>query len=145
MSINIADKTPLFIFALLGGACFAIIFRIPRRYFIHASLLAMLAKIITELMTPHSHIAFSTFIASLLIAAISHLFARITGKPAQAFLIPGVMYLVPGVTIYRAFSAALAGDFKTMGTMLVLALTITASISVALLIANWVVPSRRTL
>lgn len=134
-----------FLVSLLGGACFAVVFRIPRRYFIHASLLAMLAKITVEIISPAGHIAFATFIASFLIASISHLFARYTGKPAQAFLIPGVMYLVPGTSVYGAFSAALVNDLAAMSSALILSLTVTASISFALLLANWVVPSRRTL
>jgi uncharacterized membrane protein YjjB (DUF3815 family) len=134
-----------FLFALLGGTCFAIVYRIPRRYFAHAALLAMLAKITITLIGQKSHIAFATFLTSLAIAVLSHLFARSTGKPAQAFLIPGVMYLVPGTPLYKAFSAALASDFQTMSQSLVLTITVTASISFALLLANWVVPSKRTL
>ena len=143
--MNIEDRAVTFLVALLGGACFAVVFRIPRRYFIHASLLSMLAKITVEIVSTRAHVAFATFIASFLIATISHLFARSTGKPAQAFLIPGVMYLVPGTSVYKAFSAAVANDFVTMNTTIVLSITITASISFALLLANWIVPSRRTL
>lgn len=140
-----SDSMLSMFFALLGGSCFAIVYRIPLRYFVHAALLAMLAKISLDFLAARSHIAFATFLTSFIIATISHLFARITGKPAQAFLIPGVMYLVPGAALYKGFSAALANDFATTSVALVLAMTITASISFALLLANWVVPSKRTL
>jgi len=73
------------------------------------------------------------------------LFARATGKPAQAFLIPGVMFLVPGTSLYKAFSGALNADYQSAMTLLVQAVIVTASISFALLLANWVVPSKRTL
>ncbi len=143
--MNIQNDTLNVLIAIFGGACFAIVYRIPKRYFIHAALLAMLAKVLIGVFEQKSHIAFAIFLTSFIVASISHLFARVTGKPAQAFLIPGVMYLVPGTSLYKGFSSALANDFTAMTQSLVLALTITASISFALLLANWVVPSKRTL
>ncbi|MCX6116004.1 MAG: threonine/serine exporter family protein [Proteobacteria bacterium] len=133
------------VIVLMGGACFAIVYKIPIRYFFHAAVLAMLAKLSMEFLQPHSHIAFSTFLTSFAIASISHIIARITGKPAQAFLVPGVMYLVPGTAIYKGFSAALVNDFSVTVPSLISTLTTTAAISFALLLANWVVPSKRTL
>jgi uncharacterized membrane protein YjjB (DUF3815 family) len=143
--MSLIDSIMPYLIAFLGGMCFSVVYKIPRKYFLHASLLSMLAKIVVELLARNSHIAFATFVASVVIAVISHIFARTTGKPAQAFLIPGVMYLVPGASMYKGFSAALENDFTTMNTTIVNSLTITAAISFALLLANWVVPSKRAL
>jgi uncharacterized membrane protein YjjB (DUF3815 family) len=131
--------------AALGGACFGIVFRIPPRYFVHATILAMIAKIGATILGNATHIAFATFVITFIIGSLSHLFARITGKPAQAFLIPGVMFLVPGASLYKAFSGAMSSDYQSGMSLLVQAIVITASISFALLLANWVIPSRRTL
>lgn len=139
------EQELMFFMALLGGACFAVVYRIPRRYFLHATLLAMIARILVFAIAAKTQVAFATFVASFVVGAISHLFARTTGKPAQAFLIPGVICMVPGTSLYRAFSAALIGDYSTANLAVAQALSVTASISFALLLANWVVPSKRML
>ena len=131
--------------AALGGACFGIIFKIPPRYFPHATVLAMLARLGASAIAERAHIGFATFVSTFIVGAVSHLFARMTGKPAQAFLIPGVMFLVPGTSIYKAFAGAMSADYENAITLLMQAVIVTASISFALLLANWVVPSRRTL
>jgi uncharacterized membrane protein YjjB (DUF3815 family) len=133
------------IIAAIGGACFGIIFRIPPRYFLHATILAMIARLGASIIGSSTHIGFATFVSTFAVGAVSHVFARITGKPAQAFLIPGVMFLVPGTSLYKAFSGALSADYQSAMALLVQAIIVTASISFALLLANWVIPSKRTL
>jgi uncharacterized membrane protein YjjB (DUF3815 family) len=133
------------IIAAIGGACFGIVFRIPPRYFLHATILAMIARLGASMIGSSTHIGFATFVSAFAVGAISHVFARITGKPAQAFLIPGVMFLVPGTSLYKAFSGALSADYQSAMALLVQAIIVTASISFALLLANWVIPSKRTL
>lgn len=131
--------------AALGGACFGIVFKIPPRYFLHATILAMIARLGASRIGASTHIGFATFVSTFIVGAISHVFARLTGKPAQAFLIPGVMFLVPGTSLYKAFSGALSADYQLAMALLVQAIIVTASISFALLLANWVIPSKRTL
>ena len=131
--------------AALGGACFGIVFKIPHRYFLHAVVLAMIAKLGIDVIGAKTHLGFATFVSTFIVGSISHIFARSTGKPAQAFLIPGVMFLVPGTSLYKSFSGAMNADYQASMALLVQAIVITASISFALLLANWVIPSRRTL
>lgn len=131
--------------AALGGACFGIVFKIPRRFFVHAVVLAMIAKLGIDTLGARAHLGFATFVSTFVVGAISHIFARMTGKPAQAFLIPGVMFLVPGTSLYKSFAGAMNADYQTSMSLLVQAIVITASISFALLLANWVIPSKRTL
>lgn len=131
--------------AALGGACFGVVFRIPYRYFFHAVILAMIAKLGVDLISKNANMGFATFVSTFVVGAISHIFARATGKPAQAFLIPGVMFLVPGTSLYKSFAGAMNADYQSSMALLVQAIIITVSISFALLLANWVVPSKRTL
>jgi uncharacterized membrane protein YjjB (DUF3815 family) len=55
------------------------------------------------------------------------------------------MFLVPGTSLYRAFSGAINADYQSAMALIMQAVIVTASISFALLLANWVLPSRRTL
>lgn len=145
MKTEILDSTSMYLMALLSGACFAVVYRIPRRYFLHATLIAMIARICIFTIGAKTPLSFATFVASFVVGAISHLFARTTGKPAQAFLIPGVICMVPGASLYRAFSAALIADYSQTYLAVAQALSVTAAISFALLLANWIVPSKRAL
>jgi uncharacterized membrane protein YjjB (DUF3815 family) len=131
--------------AALGGACFGILFKIPTRYFLHSTVLAMIAKLGAGMLAERSHIGFATFVSAFVVCSISHLFARASGKPAQIFLIPGIMFLVPGSSIYKAFSGVMSGDFIIAQTLSAQAIVVTVSISFALLLANWIVPSRKLL
>jgi len=133
------------IIAFVSAACFAIVFRTPKRYFIHTVVLGMITCLAIHLFPKHVNIGFSTATVALLIGSLSHIIARTTGQPAQGFLIPSVMFLVPGTYVYRAFSSAVARDYNATAEGLLAAVTITLAISFGLLLANWLVPSRRTL
>ena len=133
------------LFSFIGGGCFAIVYKIPRRYFIHATLVAMLARLGMEGIRMHLHIAYATFITAGLVAVASHVFARATNKPAQMFLIPGVILLVPGISVFKFFTAMLEKKFSDANLHLVDAIACTFAISFAILLANWIVPSKRTL
>jgi uncharacterized membrane protein YjjB (DUF3815 family) len=139
------DSFTPFFFAALGGSCFAVVYKIPIRYFLHATVIAMIARLSVDMISSKTHVAFATFVATFIVASISHLFARFTGKPAQTFLIPGIIYLVPGTSLYSVFSTAMAKDFAATNRFVGDTILSTVSISFAVLLANWIVPSRRTL
>ena len=133
------------IVALMAAACFAIVFKTPRRYFVHTVALGMLSGVGIHIFPADIHIGFSTFSVALIVGCLSHLLARATGKPAQAFIIPSVMFLVPGAYLYRGFAQAMAKEYTTMGESFLTAISITLAISFGLLLANWVVPSKKLL
>jgi uncharacterized membrane protein YjjB (DUF3815 family) len=133
------------IVAIVGASGFAVVFRTPKRYF-PATVLVGVCSCLGMMYFPKQwHVGFATFVVALAMACLSHVFARYTRAPAQCFLIPGVMFLVPGATIYRAFSAALQNQMENAVTLALAAVTITVGISFGLLLANWLVPSRKTL
>ncbi len=131
--------------AILGAACFAVLFRTPKRYFLQTVFIGFVSSSCISHMPKHWHVGFATFLVALLIASLAHLFARITRAPAQCFLIPGVIFLVPGTYIYRSFDAAITGKGAVAVDLGLSAVTISFGISLGLLLANWIVPSRRSL
>jgi len=133
------------LFALIGGASFAVMFRIPKRYFFYAVGLAVFARTCLSLFADENQVGIVTFVTAFFIGFISHILARSTGAPSQIFIIPGVITLVPGTFIYRAFNSAL--DNRTVETLQhgVTVISISAGISFALLLANWIMPSRKLL
>ncbi len=133
------------IVALFGAAGFAVVFRTPKRYFAHTVFVGVCCSLGMAYFPKQWHIGFATFVVALAMASLSHVFARYTRAPAQCFLIPGVMFLVPGTSIYRAFSAALENRMGDAVKLALAAVTITVGISFGLLLANWLVPARKTL
>jgi uncharacterized membrane protein YjjB (DUF3815 family) len=131
--------------AVSGASGFAVVFRTPKRYFPATVLVGVCSCLGMAYFPKQWNVGFATFVVALAMASLSHVFARYTRAPAQCFLIPGVMFLVPGTTIYRAFSAALENKINDAITIALAAVTITVGISFGLLLANWLVPTRKTL
>lgn len=131
--------------AIIGAACFAVLFRTPKRYFLHTVFIGFCSGVGIRSFPATWHVGFSTFVTALSVASLSHIFARASRAPAQCFLIPGVIFLVPGTVIYRAFSAALEHKIDEAMTLCLAAITITIGISFGILLANWLVPPRKTL
>ena len=131
--------------SMIGASSFAILFRTPRRYFIPTILLGTMASMGMQSFPESWNVGIATFAVALLVGIASQILARITDKPAQAFLIPGVIFLVPGATIYKSFTSALNHQMSSATLLMLNAAVVTLCISFALLLANWVVPSKKQL
>lgn len=83
------------------------------------------------------------FLAALGLGLGSNLFARITKRPGNIILIPGIMLLVPGSIGYRSLSSLLAREtlvgVETAFTMTLVAISLVAG----LLFANVIFAKRR--
>jgi len=134
-----------YVVAVIGAICFSVVFRTPRRYLPLTVAVGTFSCLAPAFMPKAWHVGFKTFIAALATAALAHLVSRSTRAPAQCFLIPGVIFLVPGTYIYRSFSAALLEDTTTALSLGLAAVTITCGVSFGVLLANWLVPSKKTL
>ena len=120
--------------AFLGSCGFAMMFGLRRRYLLPASLGGMLGWIIYLAMDAWTG---SGFLSCLVAAAFGVLYAELLARrlktPATLFVIPAIVPLVPGSTLYEAMSCAVRGDLdaaRAYGSRtLELALAIAAGIS----------------
>ena len=123
--------------AFVGSLGFALIFGMRRKYLFCASLGALLGwgvYLITE------YLLSGTFLPSLFAAAFaitySELMAKALKTPATLFVIPGIIPLVPGGSLYYTMSYAVHRDLfnaRAYGTRtLESALAIAAGISFVL-------------
>lgn len=131
--------------SIVGACCFAVLFRTPKRYFLLTIVVGFMAGVLRSLKPEAFHVGFWTFGVALTVACLSHAFARWKRVPAQCFLIPGIIVLVPGSYIYRAFSKALEQDLKSAATLTLAGITIACGITFGVLLANLMVPSKRSL
>ena len=84
-------------------------------------------------------------VGAFALGATSNLYARYLGRPAQVLQVPAVFLLVPGSLGFRGMSSLL--DRETMNGVETLFATFVAALAIAagLLVANAVVPPRRSL
>lgn len=130
---------------VFGSCCFGIIFRVPRRFFLFAVLVGVISGSAPHFFPDTMNAAVVTFFVAFGVACLSNAIARVSGTPAQGLLIPGVIFLVPGAKVYRAFTAAVTESSGEASPLVLEAVLVTVAISFGLLIANWLVPVRKTL
>ena len=135
----------LIFFGLFGGFCFSLSFRVPKKYIPITSFLSLFALLGERFLNSWMHVGFATFFTSLALSIACQLIARVSKSPAQIFLIPAFIILVPGTKLYNALTSALNSDFEGCANNLMMACIITTAISFALLLANWLLSTRQEL
>ncbi len=139
--MSVAEEAIASFFLIL---CTTITFKTPFKYVLPSTLLGFLSFIGIKVFSQF-HVLYATLFTAFFVASISHLLARITKRPAQIFLIPGIIFLLQGVSLYRAFSSALSNDSPNMFHFLTKALAEAVGVSFGVLMANWFVPSKKIL
>ncbi len=98
--------------AFLGSLGFALLFGLRRRYVLPASVGGMLSWGIYLLLSRFLPSGFlSCLIASACAVLYAELLARLLRTPATVFVIPAVIPLVPGSSLYYAMSCVVQKDF----------------------------------
>ncbi len=123
--------------AFFGSLGFSMVFGLPGRYLLPASLGGLLAWAVYLLTYGCLH---NAFLANLLAAAFSvayaDLLSHVLKSPTTLFLTPAILPLVPGGSLYEAMSHAVRGEeelARSSGTAtLSTALAIAAGISIVL-------------
>ncbi len=131
--------------ALIASTCFAIIFRSPRRYFLLTVLVGLIASRLYAILALHHSQVFSVSVTAFTIGVISQILARITLSPSQGFLIPGVIFLAPGVQIFNALEKIRTQTAPDFTVDIYKAIAISCSVSFAVLLANWIIPTHKEL
>ncbi|OPJ56782.1 threonine/serine exporter family protein [Alkalithermobacter paradoxus] len=103
-----------FIYSFLSTVGFSILFNVPRKSLIYAGITGGVGwTLFTYIKEVVFSIPFSSFIAAIVVALLGELFARIDKKPVTAFVIPGIVPLVPGYGIYLTMINLINDDFNT--------------------------------
>ena len=78
----------------------------------------------------------ATFMASLFIAWIAHLFARYLKTPVTIYFIPAFITLVPGAGVYQSAYSFINKEYALAQQHLVLTLQISGAIALAIFIVD---------
>ena len=89
-----------FFAACVGTIAFALLFQVPRKYYLYCGLAGACGWICYKLILPHTTEPVSIFFATVLVILLSRSFAVYKRFPVTVFLIAGIFPLVPGSGIY---------------------------------------------
>ena len=82
---------------------FSIVFGMPKNLLKYATIVGVVSWVIySYLLYIEVDIVLQAFITGLIVACMSHIFARVLKAPVTIFLVPGILPLVPGGPIYRS-------------------------------------------
>ena len=98
------------LYAFFASVAFSIVFELRRWRYILCAALAGAAGWLVYLLMGSFGSVFRNLMATIVVAVLAELFARIFKTPATVFLIIGIVPLVPGGGIYYTLEALIAGD-----------------------------------
>jgi uncharacterized membrane protein YjjP (DUF1212 family) len=132
--------------ALLAMAMgFVVIFKVPRQYVAPALVSGALGWVVTGQATRYLPGSLAAFCAAIIINLWANGCARVTQRPAQVFLLPGLVLLVPGSFGFLSLEAFLRGEFLGGAAKGFEMFMIAGAITTGLLLANVILPARKIL
>lgn len=102
------------IFAFFSTLGFAVLFNIPRRFLVHASICGMLGWAMYLTANDYSgNILIANFLGGFVVGISGEIMARFNKQPATLFVVPGIIPLVPGYGLYYTMSEVLKKDYSS--------------------------------
>ena len=123
--------------SFISALAFGIIIKVPKEALVYCGITGMLAWTSNLLVRPYlpNSIA-ALFIASIVVAVVSILFARRKHMPATVFNIPGVFPLVPGVIAFQSMNSFMNREFLEGLEFMTKTFAISITIALAIVITE---------
>lgn len=103
-----------FIYSFFATVGFAIVFNVPKSSLVYGGFSGAVGwTLFTTLTSVQVNTAFANLASAVCVALLGEIFARIEKKPVTAFVIPGIIPLVPGYGMYSTMLILLQNDFET--------------------------------
>lgn len=130
--------------AAAAGA-FVVLFSVPRHYVAWALISGAIGWIVTGEATRYLPSSLAAFCASVSVMLYANACARVSQRPAQIFMMPGLILLVPGSFGFLSLEAFLRGEFLGGAAKGFEMFLIAGAIVTGLLVANVVLPAKKLL
>ncbi|MBQ9639801.1 MAG: threonine/serine exporter family protein [Bacteroidales bacterium] len=123
--------------ALIGTAGFAVLFGVPRRYYVDCGVCGAVGWAVYLLLTRSAHLTVveATVVSATVVAMVSRLQAVWRKCPVTVFLICGIFPLVPGAGIFWTSYHLVAGHLVQAVSTGFLAVKITVAIALGIILA----------
>lgn len=123
-----------FLAAFAGTMAFALLFQVPKRYYLLCGLTGACGWICYALLLNWCSAPIATFFANVAVVFLSRLFAVKQRCPVTVFLIAGIFPLVPGAGIYWTAYYIVTNDLNQAGARGFLTLKIAVAIVLGILL-----------
>lgn len=130
---------------LLAGYAFAVLFKADRRDYPLVMLSVATGYAITRLGGHYFGSGAGVFLASMVITALSNVYARARNRPGALIRVPGIILLVPGSVGFRGLSFVLERDVALGLDTGFLLVSLLVSLVAGVLFGNLLYPARRNL
>ncbi len=124
-----------FIYATLATFGFTIIFRVPKKAILTASLIGGFGWLAYQLAASYDFgVVISCFLGACIVALLSDMASKLSKDAATIFIIPGIMPLVPGAGMYRMMLEFIHNDMSGFAAEATQTLMLAGAIAVGLLV-----------
>ncbi|MCQ2462968.1 MAG: threonine/serine exporter family protein [Clostridia bacterium] len=124
----------------VGTAGFALLFRINKKRLPFAILGGMLCSIIYLIMTKFCPYEFvQMMVPSAFATAYAEVFARILKAPSSTLLVPSIIVLVPGKSLYYTMNHVVAWDTESFSQTAYLTIELAGGIAAGIMLVSAVV------
>ncbi|MDD6211984.1 MAG: threonine/serine exporter family protein [Clostridiales bacterium] len=123
--------------SMIGTIAFSILFYVPKKQYLYCGLTGAIGWIIyCALNDLGFSLAFSNFIATLVLTVFSRAMAIIRKTPITVFLVPGIFPLVPGAGIYYTAYYIFMNNPQQAGVKALETVTVAGAITLGILIGS---------
>ncbi len=125
-----------FLYSFLATIAFAVLFQAPKRTLIISGVIGAIGWVVFVYLRQYlEYNSFhANFLATVALALISELSARMFKQPATVFLIPGIIPLVPGLGMYQGMKQIIEKNYDNGVTTLLTAGTDSAAIALGIMV-----------
>lgn len=133
---------PQIISSYLAILAFSAYQEVPKKYIFFSAFTGAVAwtSYLIILQQDHSKMA-AAFLSTALMAVLSHILARVIKAPVTVFLIPGLLPVVPGGSIYKSVYYLIQSNQDLSTHYLVETLQITGAMTLAVFIVDSLFPA----
>lgn len=130
--------------AFFAVVTIAVLNGVPKKYLVYSGTVGTVGWAVYLLMRFFDlREAMAMFVATIMVAVISHVYARTLKAPVTLFLVCGILPLVPGVAMYRLVYYLLISDKVTAGIYAVTTVSVTGAIALAVFFVDTVFKLRK--
>ncbi len=124
-----------FLYSFLATIAFAVLFQAPRRTLLVSGVIGAIGWVVFVYLRQHlEYNSFhANFFATMSLALVCELSARIFKQPATVFLIPGIIPLVPGLGMYQGMKQIIEKSYDNGVITLLTAGTDSAAIALGIM------------
>lgn len=126
-----------FIYAFIATIGYAIFYQLPKKLLIYAGFTGAIGWIVYLALTNiGSSLAFANLTSAIIIAIMSELFARLSKNPVTMFVIPGILPITPGYSLYMTMYYFTQNNIEKAVEKGISTLTVAGSIAVGVMLVS---------